>query len=138
MIGLSSCGGDDNIALVSTKINGPLGDQFEVVDKPYKVNKTEGKASIGVEIKRIEEGLPSVRILKNASSSDYGFTVELLDNDENVLVSKATSYNNDSQQLIGIIGLRVGESTSLKFEFESGDDIENASKAKKVRVASHR
>ncbi|MBP5687867.1 MAG: hypothetical protein J6X22_04405 [Muribaculaceae bacterium] len=138
LIGLSSCG-DDNVALVSSKINGPLGEYFEVVDKPYKVNKTEAKNSISVEIKRTKDGGPTEWWLKSARNrNDYGFTVELMDNDENVLVSKTTTYFSDSEQLIAIIGLEEGESTSLKIEFESDDDKENASKAQKVRVTSHR
>ena len=50
---LASCGGD-GITPVSEKIQGPLGQYFEVVSKDYKVK--DGK--VGIEIKRIKEGFP--------------------------------------------------------------------------------
>ena len=51
---LMSCGGS-SMNPVSEKIQGPLGDYFEVVDRDYKPNS--GKVSI--EIKRIKEGFPA-------------------------------------------------------------------------------
>lgn len=52
---LVACKGGDTMTPVSEKIQGPLGEYFEVVSRDYKA--IDGKVSI--EIKRIKEGLPA-------------------------------------------------------------------------------
>lgn len=51
---MAACKGGGSMTPVSEKIQGPLGEYFEVVTKDYKAK--DGKVSI--EIKRIKDGLP--------------------------------------------------------------------------------
>ena len=122
VIGVSSCGGNDSVTVTSTHINGPLGDFFEVVDKPYKIVKEKGsETTISVEIKRIKEGGPKDYL------SGAEFSLELMDEDENV-VDNLYSFGG----LDKVLSLREGESTSLTF----GTYSKIKSNVSKIRLSS--
>lgn len=118
----TSCGGGNSLEPTSTKINGPLGQFFEVVEKPYKLNNRE----LSVEYKRIALGGPT-----DASwSSEPTFTVELLDEDGNVISSESTSVVYNEEQLESVFGLNVDETSSITLKFTA------VKGAKKFKVSS--
>lgn len=113
----------DTFSVISTHINGPLGDYFEIVDKNYKANH----GSITVEIKRIQDGGPT----KASWTSQPTFILDIMDSDEQPIANDATDVVFEEDQLEAIFALREGESSSLTFDF--GRD---AKKACKLRMAS--
>ena len=102
-------GGSTEVQPVSKKVNGPLGKFFEVVERDYKI--IDGK--LGVEFKRIAEGGPS-----DASWSTHPtFTVELQDEDGNVIATKSTDVVFTEKELEAVFSLGVDESASITFNF---------------------
>lgn len=119
---LASCHSESTINPTSVKINGPLSEYFEVVDRNYKL--TDGK--VNIEFKRIEEGGP-----ENASwNANPMFTVELLDEDGNSISSSSTSLALSQEQLEAVFALSVDETASITFEFD------NTKGAVKFKVSS--
>lgn len=111
----ASCGGNGTIKPVTTKVNGPLGNYFEVVDRDYKVKD----GNINVEYKRIAEGGP-----KEASwTSEPTFTIELLDKDGDLISSSKTNVVWTEESLETVFALNVGESATIPFSF---DDTQKA------------
>lgn len=107
---LAACGSDSAIKPTSKKINGPLGQFYEIVERDYGLNGGE----MSIEFKRIAEGGPT-----DASwTTEPTFTVELLDETGNVLSTDVTDVVFDSEGLEGVFSLAVGESTSITFKFE--------------------
>ena len=112
-ISLAACGTGGSINPTSKKVNGPLGKFFEVVERDYKIS--DGK--LGVEFKRIAEGGPD-----NASwSSEPTFTVELQDEDGNVIETKSTNVVYTKEELESVFSLGVDETASITFEFDKTD-----------------
>lgn len=102
---------------VTEKINGPLGDFFEVVSRDYAIK--DGKVSI--EIKRIKDGFPSP--WQKGMEVGYGdgrfepeFTVEFQDADGNVVSKDNTNIVLDSDDLKMIANLGVNESATITFD----------------------
>ena len=126
---LMSCGGS-SMNPVSEKIQGPLGDYFEVVDRDYKPNS--GKVSI--EIKRIKEGFPAPW-MEGMEVGYYGgyfeplFSVEYQDADGNVLGKDAADLVFEEDELKAIAALNVGESATITFDCYEKD-------VKKFKVSS--
>lgn len=126
---LMSCGGS-SMNPVSEKIQGPLGDYFEVVDRDYKPNS--GKVSI--EIKRIKEGFPAPW-MEGMEVGCYGgyfeplFSVEYQDADGNVLGKDAADIVFEEDELKAIAALNVGESATITFDCDEKD-------VKKFKVSS--
>lgn len=107
---LAACGNGGKINPTSKKVNGPLGKYFEVVERDYKISDDE----LSVEFKRIAEGGPT-----SASwSSEPTFTVELQDEDGNVLSSESTQVVRSEEQLESVFSLGVDETASIKFKFD--------------------
>ena len=103
--------GGNSIKPVAKKINGPLGNFFEVVDRDYKIK--DGKLSI--EVQRIADGGP-----EDASwTTEPAFTVELLDEDGNLISSKSTSLVLTKEQLEAVFSLGAEESSSITFDFNN-------------------
>lgn len=120
---MSSCS-DDGIKVSSSKINGPLGDYFELVDKNYKVN--DGR--ITVEVKRIKEGGP-----KEANwNSRPTFVLDVMDGDDAILGNDATDVVFDEEQLEAIFVLREGESSAITFSIPKNI----ADKIKAIKMSS--
>lgn len=100
---------NDALKVESKKINGPLGEFFEVVEKDYQVNGKE----LSVEFKRIAEGGP-----KDASWSTHPtFTAELFDKSGNLISSESTDVVFTKEQLETVFALGVGETASITFKF---------------------
>lgn len=107
---LTACGSDSAIKPTSKKINGPLGQFYEVVERDYGMNGEE----LSVEFKRIAAGGPT-----DASwSSEPTFTVELLDETGNVLSTEDTDVVYDKDALEKVFSLSVDESASITFKFD--------------------
>lgn len=114
---LMGCKSGDTIAPKDNKIQGSLGEYFEVVDKDYKVS--DGKVSI--EIKRIKEGLPAPWVSGMEIGCDGGqfeptFVIEFLDEDDNVVSKASTDIALDMDDLRTITSLGVNESSTIQFE----------------------
>lgn len=119
---IAACSGGGKVVPSSKKINGPLGKFFEVVERDYKI--TDGV--INVEIKRIEDGGP-----KDASwSSRPTFTMELLDEDGDVISSVSTDVVFTREQLEAVFALGIDETTSISF------NVGEAKEAAKFKISS--
>ncbi len=113
---LAACGSDSRIKPSSKKINGPLGQFYEIVERDYGTND----GALSVEFKRIAEGGPT-----DASwTSLPTFTVELLDETGNVLSTDESDVVLDAKELEGVFSLAVGESTSITFKFNKTNGAE--------------
>ena len=116
---IAACGNGGKIKPASKKVNGPLGKYFEIVDREYKV---DGE-TLSVEFMRIAEGGPS-----DASwTSCPTFTVELQDEDGNLISSNSTDVVLSEAQLESVFSLGVEETASISFKF---DKTKGASKFK--------
>lgn len=123
-----SCSGGGDGLTAESKINGPLGTFFEVVDKNYKIVEDEFSPKINVQIKRISEGGP-----KDVSwESRPGFKIEVFDSDDDLIASNETDVVFDEDQLKAIFALGVGETASLSFKL----DVKNLENAHKLKVSS--
>ena len=122
---LSSCS-DDSIKVVSTKISGPLGDYYEIVDKPYKFVEDYGSVDLSVEIKRIKDGGPED---SGTVATGPHFIIEFMDADGNVIES------DNSYELEKVYPLKVGESASVTFSC-FGLRSRDASKVRQIKVSS--
>ena len=118
---LVACSNGGEVSPISSKVNGPLGKFFEVVERDYKINED----GLGVEFKRISEGGPN-----DASwSSSPTFIVEIQDEDGNVIASKNTDVVFDKEKIETIFSLGIDETASIIFKFDE-DKIKGASKFK--------
>lgn len=113
---LTACSGS-GLKPVSEKIQGPLGEYFEVVTKDYKAK--DGKVSI--EIKRIKDGFPEP--WEKGMEVGYGdgtitplFSVEFQDGDGNVVGKDAADIISDTDELKAIAALNTDESASITFD----------------------
>lgn len=114
---LTSCG-DSEMKPKSTKISGPLGEYFEVVDRSYKVNHS---GQCNIEIKRIKEGFPApweegMKVGHSKGEIEIGFSVEYMDDDQDVEVKDATDIVFEREALEAVAALGVGESTTIPFD----------------------
>jgi len=110
---LASCGGGA-VTPVSKKINGPLGKFFKVAQREYKMSDNE----LCVEFIKVAEGGPTTA---SWASSTPVFTVELQDEDGNVISSKSTNAVFLENQLGTVLSLGVGESSSIAFKFDKSE-----------------
>ena len=108
-------GGNGSIKPVAKKINGPLGNFFEVVDRDYKIKD----GNLSVEFQRIESGGPT----EASWSSEPTFIVELLDDDGNLISSSSTNVVYTKDQLESVFSLGVEESSSITFDFDTTKGI---------------
>lgn len=114
---LTSCGKKDKLTPVTTSISGPLSSYFEVVDREYKVINNK----VNVEIKRVSEGLPApwtegILIGSSDNKVEPGFSIELSDEDGDVVSRDETSIILEHHELESILALGVGESATIPFE----------------------
>lgn len=113
---LFGCNGSGSLTTKSNKIQGPLGEYFEVVSRNYKVK--DGKVSI--EIKRIKEGFPSpwtkgMEVGYSDCSFEPHFSIEFFDEDGNVVSKDKTDIVADKDELIAVANLGVDESSTVTF-----------------------
>ena len=118
---LAACSGGDSMSPTSEKIQGPLGEFFEVVTKDYKAK--DGKVS--VEIKRIKAGFPEpwkegMAVGYSDGQVEPGFTIEFQDADGNVVSKDKTDIVSDKDELNAIASLSVDESATITFDCKEG------------------
>lgn len=114
---------------VTEKINGPLGDFFEVVSRDYATKDGE----VSIEIKRIKDGFPSpwrkgMEVGHNDGCFEPEFIVEFQDADGNVVSKDNTDIVWDSDELEMIASLGVDESATITFDCDK--------KARKFKISS--
>lgn len=118
---LASCGGGkkaNTIKPVSEKINGPLGQYFEVVIKDYKANDRD---KVSIEFKRIQDGFPApwnpnMKVGYSDGCFEPLFTAEFQDEDGNVLSKDKTDIVWDRDDLEALAALQVDETCTLGFD----------------------
>ena len=130
LLSLSSCN-SGGLKPSQTKISGPLGEYFEVVDRDYKVNDS---GVCNIEIKRIKAGFPApweegMEIGYGDGDIEPSFTVEFMDEDGDVEYKDGTDIVADQEALEAIAALGVGESTTIPFSA-------NIKKSSKFKVSS--
>ena len=116
---MAACKGGGSMTPVSEKIQGPLGEYFEVVTKDYKAK--DGKVSI--EIKRIKEGLPEpwkegMEVGYDGETCTPLFSIEFQDGEGNVVGKDAADIISDIDELKAIVALGVDESATITFNSE--------------------
>lgn len=107
----------NSINPASEKIEGPLGDYFEIVPKDYKIEG--GKMTI--EFIRVKEGMPDpwqegMSIGTSSGSCAPAFRVEFYDGDGNVVCKDSTDLSWDSSELDEIVSLSVSDIGKLTFD----------------------
>ena len=114
--------GNKLIKPVSNKINGPLGDYFQLVQGEFIVQDGQ----ITIDFKRIKEGWP-VPMKSNASLGDcdecyeLGLMAEFMDQEGNVLAKSLADFVSAPEQMRDLIGLNLDETASVSFAVESED-----------------
>ncbi|RQO32562.1 hypothetical protein DBR32_02910 [Taibaiella sp. KBW10] len=128
----------------STKINGPIGDYYEVIDKEYKIDDSGMFNVISVTIKRKSANLPfepnktvPYGTEQAGKSTHIGFGIELLDEKGNSLEVKNASESGlggvfSSDDIISIINLQNGETATVRWSV----DKELTSKVKSFKITS--
>lgn len=112
-----ACKGSGSMTPVSEKIQGPLGDYFEVVSRDYKA--ADGKVSI--EFKRVKDGFPAPWV-EGMEVGYYGgqftptFSVEFQDASGNVVGKDATDIVFEEDELKAVAALAVGETATITFD----------------------
>ena len=120
---------DDGIHPASTKVLGPLKDYFEVVDKPYKINKDVFE-KINVEFKRLAGQFPLQEGESFVDSkSDKGLyirlIIEFMDKDGNVISTEAGHFDSLKRLAsfdegdTGTVSFFVNGETPAKFRISS-------------------
>lgn len=118
---LVSCGKSEKLTPEQSKITGPLGEYFEVVEREYSI--IDGK--ISVEIKRIKTGMPApwkegMEVGYDDGYFEPHFTIELKDNDGNTLSKDKTDIVFDEEDLKTISSIGVDETASITFDAKEG------------------
>lgn len=129
LVAFTSCG--KGITPVTEKIDGPLGDYFEVVSKPYQANE---EGMVALELKRIKDGLPAPWQQGMAMGTDDNtfepvFKAEFIDKEGKVFSTDETDISFNRSELTDLFKKPVGEIGSLAFGV-------NAKVAKQVKIGS--
>lgn len=111
---LTACG--SSMSPKSEKIQGDLGDYFEVVSKDYTAK--DGK--VAIEFKRIKEGFPEpwrqdLEVGTKENTFMPIFTIEYQDDDSKML-SKEKCSISDVEELNALAALEVDETSSITFD----------------------
>jgi hypothetical protein len=85
---------------VSSKIEGPLNEYFEVVDRDYKIIGNH----VNIEFERIKEG-----------SVDTQIIAVFLDDKGNEMTTSEVNMNNSAEELSFLLANKVGESSTICF-----------------------
>lgn len=107
----------DTMSPVTEKIQGPLGEYFEIVSKDYKA--IDGKVSI--EIKPIKAGFPApwkegMEVGRDDGYFEPCFTIDFQDADGNIISKDRTDIVFDREDLKAIAALGVDETASVSFD----------------------
>lgn len=118
---LFSCNeGNKAVKPASEKINGPLGEYFQLVQSDFP--KQDGRAAIS--FKRIKEGWP-VPVKTNAPLGDCdecyepSLMAEFMDQDGNVLVKAVADCFSSPEQMTALMDLKLDEIGSISFPVAS-------------------
>lgn len=120
-----SCNKESKMAKPATgRINGKLGDYFEVVSRDYTFN--EGQ--VAVEFKRIKDGLPlpwhnNIPLGYSEGSYEPEFMVEFMDKDADVVSKDVTEIVSDREELKALMDLKESETTTLTFTVGSSQAV---------------
>ena len=112
--------GNKAIKPVSEKINGPLGDYFQLVQNAYPTQDGQ----VAIDFKRIKEGWP-VPMKTNASLGDCNecyepsLMAEFMDQEGNVLVKSQADIYSAHEQLAALMALNVDETGTVSFAVSS-------------------
>lgn len=90
----------ETIRPVSSKIDGPLGDFFEVVQRDYKIVGNQ----VNFEFKRIDDGMMESPIV-----------AELLDDSGNLIGTSTVDSNSNHDDLRFLYANKIGESSAIAF-----------------------
>lgn len=112
-----ACKGSGSMSPVSEKIQGPLGDYFEVVSRDYKA----GDGKVSIEFKRVKDGFPApwvegMEVGYSGGKFEPIFSIEFQDGDGNVISKDATSVIADEDEMKAIAALAVGETATITFD----------------------
>ena len=134
VLGFSSCGSKDYVLKPSTtEISGPLGDCFKVVDKEFKCKYDEkdllSPYMITIELERIDnkeipddafDGLEPFGCSGKYVYGNYGFGIEIRDEDDNVVYNCAATesglsgpYSTDDVKAFA--SLKPGETSIIRW-----------------------
>ena len=130
-----SCG-EDSMKPRSTKIAGPLGEYFGIVDRAYKA---ANDGTVYIEFTRVKDGLPEPWVIENGMTVGWNdgevepnLSIEFFDKNGNIvgksktLDLKSSHFNDDQDNLQKLVNLSVGESCSINFDLESSDAVQFA------------
>lgn len=131
----ASCG-ESGMKPRNTRIAGPLGDYFEIVDRPYKA---ANDGTVYIELTRVKDGLPEPWVTENGKTVGWNdgevepnLSIEFFDKNGNIvgksktLDLKSDHFIDDQNNLQNLVDLSVGESSSINFDLESSDAVQFA------------
>lgn len=133
---------EEGIRPETTKVSGPLGDAFIVVDKAYKPTTNDSGSPIIIEFERTDKAFPFnnedeievFQYLIAKTGNIIGFGIELLDEEGNIIEKSNPRTPDYSDEQLTLIKIKPGEKGSLSFKtpiFRS--DLE---KVRKFRITS--
>ena len=124
----------------TTKVSGPLGSDFKVIDRNYKVSGEFSKL-ITVELERTDSPLPfntegyeicSYGTYMSSPNIQVGFGIEFLDDEGNILSkSDASSGGYSHSEAVDLVNLTSGDTGTIRFSLYS-----DAQKATQFRITS--
>ena len=121
---------EDGIHPASTKVQGPLKDYFEVVDKPYKISYGGRLQKINVEFKRLAGRFPlqageSFTQFKYGGGLYVNLIIEFMDEDGNVISTEEGDFDSLKRLAsfdegdTGTVSFYVKGETPAKFRISS-------------------
>lgn len=124
-----SCG-ESGITPKRTTIAGPLGNFYEVVNRPYKAHD----GTVYIELKRIKDGLPEPWIFEygktvgwNDGEVEPKLTIEYYDLNGDIVGKSKTldlgsdHFIDDQENLQRLVDLSMGETCSINFDMISNE-----------------
>lgn len=115
----AGCAGNMEVIPENETVSGPLGEYFSIVYRTYKIDD----GSINVEFKRIADGLPApwnedIPLGYGARHAEPELTIEFLDKDKDIVSTDDTNIIWDMDDLESLVGLNVGETSTITFSTE--------------------
>lgn len=132
---------DVTIKPEQVNITGPLSEFFEVVDRNYKIQKSNYSGyEVILEVKRIAEGMPEgwqrgMKYSKYSSDAGYkmGFKVEFKDADGNILFKEESS---DEDEMSTLAALNVDETATVSIDISIIVNKEKLNQTSKFKLGS--
>ena len=105
-----ACKGEKNVTPSTTKITGPLGEYYEIVDQTYTI----ADGVLYIEIKKVSDwGGPE----KWTPKANPTFKIEILDQNGAVLDERNADSGYSGESYNKVFALNEGESANMKFEY---------------------